>query len=225
MFSVVIVEDDYMVAELHRRLVDQLDEFRVVGVASTADQALKLVRSQKTDLLLLDLYLPGKNGLELLKELHLLDKDIDVIVITAGKEPSSVETALRRGVFDYLVKPFRPERLFQSLKRYEAFRRRVDDETKPLDQRDIDHLLAERGAPLPGRDLPKGVDPVTLERIRHIVYTLDEPQSAEQIGAAAGVSRTTARRYLEFLVHSGDVRLYLKYGQVGRPERLYGRTK
>ncbi|EOD53217.1 helix-turn-helix domain-containing protein, partial [Aeromonas molluscorum] len=69
--------------------------------------------------------------------------------------------------------------------------------------------------------LPKGIDALTLERI--LSALAGEGASAEEIGARVGVSRTTARRYLEFLVGQQLASPELEYGTVGRPERRYRR--
>ena len=67
--------------------------------------------------------------------------------------------------------------------------------------------------------LPKGIDGITLQRVLAVLAA--EGASAEEIGTRIGVSRTTARRYLEFLVGQQLASPELEYGTVGRPERRY----
>ena len=67
--------------------------------------------------------------------------------------------------------------------------------------------------------LPKGIDALTLQRV--LTALTPEAASAEEIGCRIGVSRTTARRYLEFLVGQQLASPELEYGTVGRPERRY----
>jgi two-component system CitB family response regulator/two-component system response regulator DcuR len=73
-----------------------------------------------------------------------------------------------------------------------------------------------------GRGLPKGIDPLTLGKVRG-VFELPgvSDLSAEEVAAQVGVSRSTARRYLEFFVSEGFLSANLIYGVVGRPERRY----
>ena len=74
--------------------------------------------------------------------------------------------------------------------------------------------------------LPKGIDQLTLEKVENIVQRLDEKGiNADNMGEQLGISRTTARRYLEYLVSRGTVKPSLTYGSVGRPERLYFAVK
>lgn len=66
MRDVLIVDDDFMVAEIHRRFTDRVDGFSAVGVARTGADALEQVAALNPDLILLDVYLPDMTGLEVL---------------------------------------------------------------------------------------------------------------------------------------------------------------
>jgi len=68
--------------------------------------------------------------------------------------------------------------------------------------------------------LPKGIDALTLDKIR-AVMAKGSHLSAEDVGGAIGASRTTARRYLEYLVGTEELSAEVTYGSVGRPERRY----
>lgn len=73
--------------------------------------------------------------------------------------------------------------------------------------------------------MPKGIDPLTLKKIRQVFDAASGQNfSAEEVGKEVGVSRSTARRYLEFLVADGFLAADLIYGAVGRPERRYFRS-
>lgn len=70
--------------------------------------------------------------------------------------------------------------------------------------------------------MPKGIDSVTLDKIRAL-FSGAESITADEAGERIGASRTTARRYLEYLISSGELQADLNYGTVGRPERCYKR--
>lgn len=72
--------------------------------------------------------------------------------------------------------------------------------------------------------LPKGIDGVTLEKVRQLFVNKNQ-LTADQAGELIGASRTTARRYLESLISSGELSADLSYGSVGRPERTYFKTQ
>jgi response regulator of citrate/malate metabolism len=70
--------------------------------------------------------------------------------------------------------------------------------------------------------MPKGLNATTLEHVRSTVRDAEEPLSASEVAGRCGLSRVTARRYLEHLAVEGVVTLSMRYGGTGRPEHLYG---
>ncbi len=221
----LIVEDDRKIAEIQRRFVERLDAVELCGIAHTLADARDLTEVFSPDLMLLDVYLPDGNGLELLRELRASDSATDVILITAAKEVDTLRSALRGGVFDYILKPLVFERLQEAVDRYRTHLETLST-LRQVAQREVDALLprgaSDATAELPPR-LPKGIDSLTLDRIREVV-SQGGHWSAEDVGAAMGASRTTARRYLEYLVGTGELTADVSYGSVGRPERRYCRT-
>lgn len=224
----LIIEDDRKIAEIQRRFVERLDAVELCGIAHTLADARDLIDVLSPDLILLDVYFPDGNGLDLLRELRASDSASDVILITAAKEVDTLRSALRGGVFDYILKPLVFERLEEAVQRYREHLNRLSG-LDQVAQKEVDALLPRSSqdetpttpAALGDRDrLPKGIDSITLDKIRDVLLGGGE-WSAEEVGAAMGASRTTARRYLEFLVGSGDAAAEVSYGNVGRPERRY----
>ncbi|MDV7142124.1 response regulator [Tropicimonas sp. TH_r6] len=227
--SVLIVEDDEKIGELHRRFTERVDGFAVVGIASTLADASEMITLLEPDLVLLDLYFPEGESFGLLKEIRAQGLETDVILITAAREVKALKTAMRNGVFDFIIKPLTSGRFADCLANYRRYRARVEDRST-LEQDEVDGILhppvsAETGPDHASRRLPKGVDMLTLETVRAVfVEDGTAPSfSAEEVGARIGVSRSTARRYLEYLVSVRFVRPDLVYGSVGRPERRYSR--
>jgi two-component system CitB family response regulator/two-component system response regulator DcuR len=224
---VLIVEDDPRIADLHRRFTAKVPGFEVVGLASDYTEAVEQAEVLEPELVLLDLYLPQGNGLELLQQLRAEGRQVDVILITAAREADTLQNALRGGVFDYIIKPVVFARFEESLQKYAAFRLRLTEDAA-LEQADVGHLLHGRGAghSTPQSEVPKGIDPLTLEKVQAVFPTAKSPAlSAEAVGLALGVSRSTARRYLEYLVSAGFLEADVQYGTVGRPERQYQRCR
>jgi len=219
---VLIAEDDRQIAEIQRRFVERLDYVELCGIAHTLADARDLVDVLAPDLILLDVYFPDGSGLDLLRELRAQDSSSDVILITAAKEVDTLRSALRGGVCDYILKPLVFERLEEAVNR---FRVRLEHLSglNQLAQNEVDALIPRPsegdGQAAIGR-LPKGIDALTLEKIQDVIAN-GEPWSAEAVGNAIGASRTTARRYLEFMVGEGRLTAEVTYGSVGRPERRY----
>ncbi len=221
---VLIIEDDLRISELHQRFTEKIEDFEVVGIANTLEHAREMIEVLEPDLVLLDLFFPEGNGLELLHEMRSGATPADVILITAAREIASLQEALRGGVFDYIIKPAFFPRFEEALLKYRDYVHRIAN-GGPLDQKEVDRIFhATQGGESGGGAMPKGIDPLTLKKVRAVFDQAESGDfSAEEVGEQIGASRSTARRYLEFLVSEGFLGADLIYGVVGRPERRYFR--
>jgi response regulator of citrate/malate metabolism len=222
---VLVVDDDFAVAALHRGFVEFHGKFTVVGVAHDGAEALRLVDETRPDLVLLDVYLPDMTGLEALQRLRARPgRPIDVIAITAARELDTVRAAMAGGVLHYLVKPFTAQVLRERLDDYLRHRaeiQRSEVQETALDQDQVDRLIV---APRRGRTaavLPKGLSRTTMDAIRDALAQHEGSASAQEVSDQVGVSRVSARRYLEHLVTEGRARVTPRYGATGRPENRY----
>lgn len=222
---VLIIEDDPRIAEINRRFVEKVPGYQVIGIATDRQQAEEQLEVLRPDLVLLDIFFPDMNGLDLLRYMQEHHRDTDVIMITAAKEVDTVRDAIRGGVFDFIVKPMVFERFQKTLLHYQEYRsklNRLKTERGRIDQAEIDQLLPGHGAkPQNESYLPKGIDKLTLEKVSAVISQAATGLSAEEVARDIGASRSTARRYLEYLVAKGEAKADLSYGVVGRPERVY----
>jgi response regulator of citrate/malate metabolism len=218
MRDLLVVDDDFMVAEIHRRFFEQVDGFRAVGVARTGAEALSAARELRPQLILLYVYLPDMTGLEVLRRLRADGDRVGVIMITAARELDTVSGALDGGAADYLIKPFEFDQLKAKL---EAFATRADalESADGVDQSLIDSLFGGPGVASPKALLPKGLGAETGELVLAAVRDSGEVSAAE-CAEQVGISRVSARRYLEHYLNAGALEIRLQYG-AGRPERRY----
>ncbi|WP_460005614.1 response regulator [Microbacterium xylanilyticum] len=214
---VVIVEDDRMLAALNATLVDAHSGFEVVAVAHSAAAGLRQVEQHRPDLLLLDVYLPDLNGLELLRRLRTIRAEAEVIAVTAARDVETVRRARVLGVRHYLVKPFTRADLHRRL---DEVQRALSATAggADLDQRAVDLMLGGAvGAPA----APKSLSASSLGRVSALLDGAEGDMSAAEIAEALGMSRVSARRYLEHLASIGRAEVAPRYGAVGRPENRY----
>jgi len=223
-FSVLVVDDDFAVAGIHRGFIEGIEDFDVIGTAHSGREALQLAKRLVPDLIILDLYLPDINGLDVLAQLRAEEatQNIDVIAVTAARDVDSVRRAKLGGAFRYLVKPFSAGMLRSALAEFAQTRRRLD--TAPgavIDQSAINAIMHGGQVAVPHASLPKGIGEATLRRVVVALQNADESASALEIAEATGLSRVSARRYLEYLVSIGQASVTPRYGQAGRPELRY----
>ncbi|MGX9419098.1 response regulator [Vibrio sp. WJH972] len=225
MIKVVIAEDDQQIAEIQKRFLERIDGFELVGIAHGLQEAEDLVEVMQPELVLLDVQFPTGTGLDLLRKLRATNSAVDVILITAAKEVDTLREALHGGVFDYILKPLVFERLQEALHNYQQHISKFQA-MQELAQTDVDIVLPRNQGTMTAQvstdaRLPKGVDGLTLEKVKLVFEPSPSPLSAEEVGEIIGASRTTARRYLEYLVSTDEVIAEVSYGTVGRPERRY----
>ncbi|MER5598763.1 response regulator [Streptomyces sp. NPDC002265] len=225
MIDVMVVDDDFRVAEINARYVEKVPGFRVAARAHSAAQALATVEQGCIDLVLLDHYLPDRTGLQLVHRMREQGHGTDVIMITAAGDVATVQAAMRLGALHYLVKPFTFAALRTRLDSYAALRRTVDrvGGRGIAGQEQVDRIFgALRTAPGPtAPGLPSGHSEPTTDLICTVLHRADHPLSAHEVAAETGLSRSTAQRYLRHLEQAGRLRLSLRYGDTGRPEHRY----
>ncbi|MDA0129048.1 response regulator [Vibrio sp. MarTm2] len=222
--KVMIIEDDIAIAQLHQKYLEQIGGYEVIGICTTKMEANIQLEILKPDLIMLDVHLPDGSGLEILNELRSKSLQCDVILITAARDVDTLQMAMRGGVVDYLLKPVMFPRLEAALAKYVEQKQQLTH-ASDLDQTIVDKMLQSTNIHEPSVNrLPKGIDGVTLDKIKAL---FQEPISltADEAGERIGASRTTARRYLEYLISTGELEADLNYGSVGRPERSYRRSQ
>jgi response regulator of citrate/malate metabolism len=213
--GVVVVEDDFRVAQVHAEFTDRVSGFRVLGTAHTATQARELIDARNPDLVLLDNYLPDQDGVALLAEL-----ETDAIMLTAATDPASVRAAFAAGALNYLIKPFTAEQLADRLNAYARYHAHLPVTGNAVAQEEIDRavrLLREGDRP----SAPKGRSSLTTQLVLDALRNDERARSAAEIADELGISRATAQRYLAALAQDGQVIMTLRYGASGRPEHQY----
>ncbi|GIL41783.1 response regulator transcription factor [Roseiterribacter gracilis] len=175
MIRLVVAEDQTMVLGALVALLDLEEDIEVVGRATNGDAALALVRALDPDLLVTDIEMPGRSGLDLAQLLKEEGRRTRVLIVTTFGRPGYLRRALEAGVRGYLLKDAPSEQLADAVRRIAA------------GQRAIDPALADSAWDYE--------DPLN-DREREVLRLSEHGNSSKQIAAILGLSPGTVRNYL-----------------------------
>lgn len=219
---VLVVDDDFLVAKVHTGFVEQVEGFEVVGSARDGAEALRLAEANHPDVVLLDVHLPDLSGLEVLRRMRAAGVTSEVLMVTAERDLDAVQQARAAGAVGYLVKPFTRDDLqarLADVRRARTHLTALASATEQVpEQADIDQVFGVRAEP-DTAPLPKGLNRQTGDLV--LAALAAGELSASECAEKLGLSRVTARRYLEHFVETGAATARQQYGRVGRPERRY----
>lgn len=222
MSKALIIEDDPMVALINKKYLERMTDYEVIGPVITEEQIFDILKKEEIELILLDEYLPQKNGLEILKSIRNQGFFNHVIMVTAAHQKEEVQKAYAYGVIDYLVKPFEIERFQKAIeKHYQAKAWLSEKET--VSQQDIDKSSLIK---IQNEELPKGLNKITLKKILEVIEAdVHKEWTLRGLAEAVMSSNVTVKKYMDYLELTKQVHASQVCGQVGRPEYLYRANK
>lgn len=219
--KLVIVEDDLMVAAINREFALRTTNLSIVATFYNGAEALDFLSKNRIDLLLLDIYMSGYTGLELLKELRRRGSMTDAIIISAANDVEQVEEAFHLGIVDYLIKPFTYDRFREAVQKF-LLRYSLKAKGK-YTQSDIDKLTNAQPDSCDYGIYQKGIQKQTLDKI--VEYLVNEGRreymTSERLSELTGFSKMTVRRYMNYLIEQKDVVSRVNYSTGGRPSIEY----
>jgi len=218
--KVLIVEDDPMVRNIINSFLHKIDTNFKIYEANGLPKAKEILKKEKIGLLLLDVYLGAYRGPELLKWIREENIDIDVVLITADNSAETVERAFRLGAVDYLIKPFNFIRFNDAIQSV-LLRKGQLESSAEVNQDSIDIFIKNNQKLSRLKTIEKGINPMTQQMIIETLSNSDKRLTAQEIAEMTSLARVTVNRYLIHFLEEGIVEEQLKYGKVGRPQKLY----
>ncbi len=114
--TILIVDDLAFVRMMQKEMLTK-HGFDVVGEATNGQESVKLYKQLHPDVVLMDITMPGMNGIDALKEIKKMDSEANVIMCSALGQQKLIISAIQSGAKDFIVKPFKEERLISAIKK------------------------------------------------------------------------------------------------------------
>lgn len=212
MITVSIVEDDAKLRETMVRYFAGQADFKCLCTYPDAETALAAIPQNPPDVVLMDINLPGMNGIECVARLHAALPDLKIIMLTVFEDSERVFNSLSAGAFGYLVKSNRPAKILQAI-------RDVYEGGSPMSGHIARMVVQSFEKRPPAPDETASLTPRELE----VLHGLSCGQPYKQIAAELGISLSTVRTYIQRIyeklhVHS-QTEAVMKYAR-RREDRL-----
>lgn len=112
----VVVDDAVFMRTLLKKMIEEVEEYKVVGEGSNGFEAIEQVKIHKPDILTLDITMPEMDGITAIKEILKISPDTGIIMVSAMGQQSMVVEAIKMGAKDFVVKPFDKTRVLEAIK-------------------------------------------------------------------------------------------------------------
>jgi len=199
--GILVVDDHLIVREGLRWMLGRDSGLEVVAEAENAAQAMEVLSTTRPDVVLLDIHLPDRSGLEALRDIRERFPEIPVVILTMSDDPEYVEEAVRSGASGYLVKNAPQAELVRAVQAAAAGDGYIQAEvTGPL--------LSRFAREVRGR----GADPSLSPRELDVVSLVADGLADKQIAARLGISEATVKGYLR--------QVYEKLGAADRAQAV-----
>ncbi len=184
MIRVLIVDDHAVVRRGLRGLIEIVDDMQVAGEAADGDEAVKMAATCHPDVVLMDVVMPVKDGVEATREIRATDPAVEIVALTSFIEEQMVVSALEAGASGYLLKDADEHEVIEAIRAAHDGEMRLD----PV----VARLLAER---LRRRPAPPPADPLT-DREVEVLALLGCGKSNKEIAAELFIADCTARTHV-----------------------------
>jgi len=190
--NIVLTDDHPIVRQGLRALLQAESGFAVVGEASDGLEAIKLLERCKPDVLVLDLMMPGMNGLEVLRQSKQVSSQTRVIVLSMHSNEAYVLEALKRGALGYVLKDSSSTDLIQAIREVVTGRRYL---SPPLSERAIEAYVQK------GQDTGENPDTTLTTREREVFQLAAEGHTNQEIADLLSISPRTVEIHRAKMMH------------------------
>ena len=127
MINIIVADDHTLIREGLKKLITSEPDLKLVGETSNPFEILDLIKKTKAEIIVLDISMPGKNGLDVLKDIKLMAPDTKVLIMTMLPEDQFAKRTLKAGAAGYLTKDSPPEELITAIRKIHSGRKYVSE--------------------------------------------------------------------------------------------------
>ena len=183
MINILIADDHLIVREGIKRIIDDTAGLHTAAEASSGQETLELIWKNKYDLILLDISMPGQNGLQTLKEIKKHDKDLPVLMLSMHAEQQYAMRAIKAGASGYLTKDSASTQLVKAIRKINDGRKYISQEVAELLATDLFH------------EQDKDPHEYLSDREFEVLKLIAKGQSQKEIGNNLSISHKTVSTY------------------------------
>lgn len=216
---VLVVDDNTFVLDATKLLLTGYG-FPVTA-CNDPEKAIAILGESRFDTVLTDIKMPKITGIELIEKIHAIDKELPVILMTAYAELEVAVDAVKKGAFDFIIKPYKPEYLLHAVKKAISYRRLLQMEASYKHRLELD--VAERTREL--ADALKMVKDMSKEIVHRLMVVseyrdTDTGEHIKRIGLYSGVLAEAFRQPPEFVEAIAFASPMHDIGKVGIPDSI-----
>lgn len=171
--------------------------------AEDVDKGIKIYEDKIPSIVLIDYHLPGENGIEGVKKIRKLSRDVPIIVFTVEEDQKVADEFLNAGATDFALKPIKAPDIISRINLH------------------IELMTMKNKNSATDDFVVKGISRSTLKLIEEYIKKCKTSVTVEQISNDTGFAEQTIYRYLQYLTSTGKVQVNETYGKVGRPKKHY----
>ena len=216
----LVVSDVETSANERVQFLHDLGLFSSVASAANAEEAIAKLKKYSYGIVILDLGPTKDENMNLLKQIRAEKIFVCVIMLSEQNSVEYVSEAFSYGVSDYLLKPNTCRR-FRDAALRAVTKRECLLQFQYMTQEEIDQCVMQSVYIAPPEDKDKGICNETFQYVKAVALEKKGGFTSADIAKETGLSRITARKYLERMIESGVLKTELEYGEVGRPQKRY----
>lgn len=187
MIKVALVDDQKLLVEGLTTIIDSSEDLKVIGKAFNGEEALNMVKALSIDVMLLDIRMPEKNGVEVVKDIRAKDMDIKIIMLTTFDDEEYIIEALANGADGYLLKDIESDTLKDTIRK--AYKGELIMPSK------VAKVLARRALDVKDEKHNIKLD-ILSEREKEIATMIEKGFTNKQIASALYMSEGTVKNYV-----------------------------